>query len=160
MFGRAAKIAVHRFAFVMTASLALAVGGCGERNELSTAKLYPVKGKVLLPDGKPLSSGHVVFVGTKSTVTSTATIESDGSFTFKGSSGDGLPEGEYKIKIEAGSGADGKSKSSLPFANQFLDEDASGLTRTVTSDEANNNFELKLTPTKSESGGGEGRGRR
>jgi hypothetical protein len=149
----------------VTASLALAVGGCGERNSLTSAKFYPVKGKVLLSDGKPLSSGNVVFVGTKSMVTSTAAIESDGSFTFKGPSGDGLPEGEYKIRIEGGSASGGKSgsdksKSTLPFANQFLDEDASGLARTVTSDEANNNFELKLTPTKSESGGGEGRSRR
>ena len=43
----------------------------------------------------------------------------------------------------------GKSKSqALPFADQFLDEDTSGLTATVTSDEAKNNFELKLIPTK------------
>ena len=137
---------------LMTAVLTLAVGGC-ESNPLAGAKFYPVKGKVLLADGKPLTSGHVVFVANKSTISSTATIESDGSFVFKGSSGDGLPEGEYKIRIEAGSGTDGKggagkSKGNLPFANQFLDEDASRLTATVTNDEAKNNFELKLNTMK------------
>jgi hypothetical protein len=144
----AGKSVLFRLCGVMTAVLALAVGGC-ESNALSSAKFYPVKGKVLLPDGKPLTSGHVVFVGSKSMITSTATIESDGSFTFKGNSGDGLPEGDYKVKIEAGSGGGSKSKPSLPFANQFLDEDTSGLTATVTTDEATNNFELKLNPKKS-----------
>ena len=48
----------------------------------------------------------------------------------------------------------GKSKGGLPFDKQFLDEDASKLTATVTSDEAKNNFEFTLKPTKSESGAG------
>ena len=82
----------------MTAGLAVALGGCGEPNALSGAKLYPVKGKVLLEDGKPLTSGQVVFVGSKSMITSPATIASDGTFTFKAASGDGLPEGDYKIR--------------------------------------------------------------
>ncbi len=97
--GWAARSGLIRVAWVMAAGLALAVGGCGEPNPLSGAKLYPVKGKVLLPDGKPLSSGQVVFVGSKMMVTSPATIESDGSFTFKSASGDGLPEGDYKVRI-------------------------------------------------------------
>lgn len=143
----------------MAAAFAVSVAGCGNANDpLSSAKLYPVKGKVVLPDGKPLTSGSVVFAATKTTVTSAATIESDGSFTFKGASSDGLPEGDYKIRIEAGSTAGGKSKGGgLPFADQFLDEDKSGLTATVTSDEASNSFELKLIPTKTESGAGGGR---
>jgi hypothetical protein len=147
-----------------TVVLAVTIGGC-ESNPLASAKFYPVKGKVLLPDGKPLTSGHVVFVASKSTITSTANIESDGSFVFKGASLDGLPAGEYKIRIEAGAGSDGKgrggkSKGNLPFANQFLDEDASRLTATVTNDEAKNNFELKLNPTKSETGAADRRGGR
>ena len=47
--------------------------------------------------------GRVVFAATKSTITSSANIESDGSFTFKGgTNGDGLPEGEYKVRLEVG----------------------------------------------------------
>jgi hypothetical protein len=135
-----------------TVVLAVTIGGC-ESNPIASAKLYPVKGNVMLPDGKPLTSGRVVFVASKSTITSTATIESDGSFVFKGPSGDGLPEGEYKIRIEPGSGTEGKggggkSKENLPFDKQFLDEDGSKLTASVTNDETKNNFELKLNPAK------------
>lgn len=150
-----------RVACVITAGFAVALGGCDSNNPLSGAKLYPVKGSVLLPDGKPLTSGQVVFVGSKTMVTSPAKIESDGSFTFKGASGDGLPEGDYKIRIEGGSGSGGKKgKANNPFADQFLDEDTSELTATVTSDETKNNFELKLIPTKKAEGGGDRRGGR
>ena len=78
----------------------LVVTGCGESQ--GTSKLYPVKGKVLLADGKPLTTGRVVFVSTKPSITSVANIESDGGFGFKAASGDGLPEAEYKVRIEAG----------------------------------------------------------
>ncbi len=149
---------------LLTSMILMVCTGCDNSNPLASAKFYPAKGKVLLPDGKPLTSGHVVFVATKSTITSTANIESDGSFVFKGTSGDGLPEGDYKIRIEAGSGSDSKGAKSkgapAPFAVQFLDEDVSGLTATVTSDESKNNFELKLTPTKSEMGVGDRKGGR
>jgi hypothetical protein len=164
--GWAGKNALRRFCGVMAAVFAVTFGGCSsDNNPLASATLYPVSGKVLLPDGKPLSSGHIVFVATKTTITARTTIESDGSFTFKAASGDGLPDGEYKIRIEGGASTDGKagggkSKSNLPFDGQFLDEDMSKLTATVTSDETKNNFELKLIPTKSESGAGTRRGGR
>src|SRR5262245_53755627 len=123
---------------LIAAFLAASVAGCNEANPLSSATLYPVKGKVLLADGKPLTSGQVVFVSSQTTVTSTAKLQSDGTFELKEGSGSGLPEGSYKVRIEGGSGTDGKgagrSKGGLPFANQFLDEDASGLTATVTKD--------------------------
>lgn len=155
---RSGKSALFRFSGLLTAVLALAAAGCESNNPLAGATLYPVKGRVLLADGKPLASGHVVFVGSKSGISSTATIESDGSFTFKGASNDGLPEGEYKIRIEAGASGGGKSKTNIPFAGQFLDEDTSGLTATVTNDESKNSFELKLTPTKSQTAGDNRRG--
>jgi hypothetical protein len=160
--GWAGKNALRRFCGVMAAAVAVTSGGCNsDNNPLASATLYPVTGTVLLPDGKPLSSGHVVFIATASTVTSTATIESDGKFAIKTDSGGGLPAGDYKIRIEAGSGSVAKSKSSLPpFDGQFLDEDTSKLTATVTSDETKNNFEFKLIPTKSESGAGTRRGGR
>jgi hypothetical protein len=101
----------------------------------------------------------VVFVSSQTTITSTAKLQSDGTFELKEGSGSGLPEGSYKVRIEGGSGTDGKgagrSKGGLPFDNQFLDEDASGLTATVTKDEASNNFEFKLVPKKTETGKGD-----
>ena len=80
--------------------MAVAMVGCGEANPLASATLYPVKGKVTLPDGKPLTAGKVIFVGTKTTVTNTAPLGSDGTFTRDAK--EGLPEGEYKVHIEVG----------------------------------------------------------
>jgi hypothetical protein len=154
--GSNANPAARRLARWLTGAVVLVLAGCGEPNPLKGAKLYPVKGKVLLADGKPLTSGHVVFVRTDSAISSTATIESDGGFAFKGSTGDGLPEGEYKVRIEAGSpdvvkGSGGRSKTSLPFATKYLDEDSSILKATVTTDEGKNNFDFKLEAKNSTS---------
>jgi Carboxypeptidase regulatory-like domain len=120
--------------------LAATGAGCGEGGGFNAAKIYPVKGKVVLPDGKPLTSGNVVFVATKSTVSSLAKIETDGSFTLNG-----LPEGEYKVRLEVGESSHAK-KGSPPFPAKYLDEDASDLGATVKSDESANTIELKLTP--------------
>jgi hypothetical protein len=133
---------------LLTVLLFVVAAGCGESNPLSGVKFYPVRGKVMLSDGKPLTSGRVVFAATKSSITSTANIDSDGAFTFKGASGDGLPEGVYKIRFEVGSpgsgvkGAIGKLNPTAPFAMKYLDEDASELTATVTPEESKNNFEF------------------
>jgi hypothetical protein len=136
--------------------------GCTERSPLEGLKLYPAKGKVLLADGKPLTSGRVVFVSIKPPATAAADIGSDGGFAFKGIAGDGLPEAEYKIRIEPGSSVGvkaTKSKSTLPFASNYLDEDYSELKATVTADESKNYFEFKLT-TKSPAESSHGRGGR
>ena len=65
------------------AALAAVLAGCGDKDTFDPTKtltFYPAKGKVTLPDGKPMTSGRVIFVGTKNSVTSPAPIESDGSF--------------------------------------------------------------------------------
>jgi hypothetical protein len=123
----------------LSLTVAVGISGCGS-SPLSAAKIYPVTGKVLLPDGNLLTSGNVVFVATKSTVSSLAKIENDGSFTLNG-----LPEGEYKVRLEVGASSHAK-KGSLPFPSKYLDEDGSDLAATVKSDETANRFELKLTP--------------
>jgi hypothetical protein len=146
-FDRVTAEPIQRRLAWLTSVVVVFMAGCGESH--STLKLYPVKGKVLLADGKPLTSGRVVFVSAKPSITSVANIDSDGAFAFKAASGDGLPEAEYKIRIEAGTptatkGSGGKLNSSLPFATEYLDEDYSALKATVTPDESKNNFELKL----------------
>jgi hypothetical protein len=120
--------------------------GCGETNPLSGVQLYPVKGKVLLTDGKPLSSGKVVFVGDKTTFTSTANIDDDGSFEFKAGDRNGLPEGDYRVRLEATATktTSGRGKNDLPFAPRYLDEDGSHLRATVTPEATKNTFEFKL----------------
>ena len=96
------------------------------QHPLRSASFYPVKGKVSLPDGKPLAGVKVVFAGP---ATGSATTESDGTFTVKGDK-DGLPEGDYKVRLEvARVEGDDQEGRSPPFPGKYLDEDASDLTR-------------------------------
>jgi hypothetical protein len=144
---------------MLIAAFSVLATGCQESNPLTGAKLYPVKGKVLLADGKPLTTGSVVFVATKSTVTSTADIESDGTYSVKGG---GLPEGEYRVRIEAPATKASNRKAptgTLPYAAMYLDEDSSKLTATVTPDEGKNNFEFKLDGKDSSPNASSARGR-
>ena len=67
---------------------------------MTQLKTYPVKGKVLLADGKPLTGGRVVFMLPEKGLEFEGPIESDGSFSIKGSQGEGTPEGTYKVRIE------------------------------------------------------------
>jgi hypothetical protein len=151
---------VRALASMLFVALAVLSAGCQDSNPLSGAKLYPVKGKVILADGKPLASGTISFVANKSTVTANADIGSDGEFSFKG---DGLPEGEYRVRVEttAAKRSGKKLTAELPFALKYLDEDASKLTATVTPDASKNNFEFKLdakdAATSAGPGGGRGR---
>jgi hypothetical protein len=135
---------------VLAGAATIGLAGCGD--PLASMTFYPVSGKVLLPDGKPLATGSVVFAATKSTLTSVAKLGSDGSFTFKGSK-DGLPEDTYKVRIEVDDVGTGPIKAKpvrnrraqVPFPEKYLDEDKSGLTATVKPGESN---DFKFTLTK------------
>jgi hypothetical protein len=118
---------------------AAGLAGCGDPNTASSIKVYPVKGQVLLPDGKPLTSGRVVLVSTEKATEFTGQIGSDGSFEIKTSYGDGAPEGTYKVRIEYDdpnqAPVKGKSSrrnvSNLPFAAKYTEEASSDLSVTV-----------------------------
>jgi hypothetical protein len=113
--------------------------GCGDPNAAGSLKVYPVKGQVLLPDGKPLTTGRVVLVSNEKAVEFSGELGSDGHFEIKTSYGDGAPEGTYKVRIEYDdpSQAPVKGKSSrrnvsnLPFGPKFTDESTSDLSVTV-----------------------------
>lgn len=118
-----------------------ASSGCGGVSDPAPpiVKVYPVKGKVLLADGTPLKGGHVWFVPTKDSVlNSYGEISTDGSFSLNtGSSGEGAPEGEFKVRIEPaepvapvarGTRRTGKG---LSFPEKYSDEDASKITVTI-----------------------------
>ncbi len=128
----------------LTAILGLAMlgfVGCGDPNSVAKLALNPVKGKVLLGDGKPLTSGRVVFMHPDKGLEFEGAIESDGSFSIKGSQGEGAPEGAYKVRIEPDStkladrskGAARQKIANLPFPAKYGDETTSGLTATVKS---------------------------
>ena len=88
----------------LTATLGLTLlsfGGCGDPNAVNQMKIYPVKGKVLLADGKPLTSGRVVFLLPEKSLEFVGPIESDGSFSIKGSQGEGAPEGYLQSQDRA-----------------------------------------------------------
>jgi hypothetical protein len=128
----------------LTAMLGLTLlgfGGCGDPNAVTQLKIYPVKGKVLLADGKPLTGGRVVFMLPEKALEFEGSIESDGSFSIKGSQGEGAPEGTYKVRIEPDSTKPGdnsartarRKSANQPFPAMYGDETTSVLTATVKS---------------------------
>jgi hypothetical protein len=134
----------------LSAAMVIGSAGCGESFRLPTT--YPVKGKVLLPDGQPLTSGRIMLISQESGLTFGGTISADGTYTVKSGTREGAPAGNYKVRIEIdetslpqAKGRKGQRSARLPFDNKYTDEDASQLTATVKPDESSNNFEFKLT---------------
>jgi hypothetical protein len=116
------------------ALLLLAVlAGCGTSGG-TIAQTYPVKGRVLLSSGKPLTAGRVAFVPKDvQTPPASGPIGPDGSFTLTTKSdGDGAAVGEYKVRIEPDANKAGRRQNRRPgFPLKYVDEDSSGLAITV-----------------------------
>ena len=117
------------------------LAGCGENPNPDIGTLYPVKGKVELANGKPLTSGGVEFMATKgSLAVATGKIGPDGSFTLSTRDKEGAPATEYRVKIVPDPSSDiyttrGKAKvldpRKLPYSAKYLDEQLSELIVTV-----------------------------
>jgi hypothetical protein len=106
--------------------------GCGDEQVIAhPTTLYPVKGSVLLENGKPLTGGLVVFVSTDGMLSVPAPVSPDGSFDLKSDKSVGAPVGDYKVRIEADTTGKKTKGSSLPFAKKYLDEDSSEIKVTV-----------------------------
>src|SRR5262245_13711579 len=76
------------------------LAGCGNPSA-SDATVYPVPGKVLLSDGKPLTTGRVEFIPVKGGMPAAGDLGPDGSFSLKTGTGqEGAPAGEYKVRLE------------------------------------------------------------
>jgi hypothetical protein len=124
----------------LTAPLA----GCGDPNlpgsSLPSVPVYPVHGKVILPDGKPLPEGQVTFVPVdpKGRYPS-GEVKEDGTFSLTTKDlGEGAPEGQYKVKIESdiagrakAKGKKGAGLSTYAVPPKYQDEDSSGLMVTI-----------------------------
>jgi hypothetical protein len=112
----------------------LGSGGCGDPST-AAGPLYPVKGKVLLPDGKPLTTGRVEFLPAKGGMPASGDIGSDGSFSLKTGDGrEGAPAGDYKVRLEPTTLAARKTSKpgAFPFPATYYDEDGNtGLTAKV-----------------------------
>jgi hypothetical protein len=127
-----------------TVAVLLVAAGCGGTGSPFAGPRYPVKGKVMLVDGKPLTSGRIFFSAIEPPTSQAADIGSDGSFEFKGPSGDGLPAASYKVRISPAAPEGTKTAVKPAFASKYQDEEDSGLTAPVTADESKNQFEFKL----------------
>ncbi len=125
LLGAAARLAVLSL---------LGPAGCGGPGPYS-GSLYPVKGQVLLADGKPLAGGSVQFIPTQGGLPASGKIEADGTFSLKSKSRDGAAPGEYKVRIEPSSellATKGRVAPKLPFASKYREYDGNtGLTATV-----------------------------
>ena len=95
-----------RFRFVQLAFLAAlaVVIGCTQNREPPPVT-HKAEGKVVLRDGKTFTTGGTItlYHETKSGVTTTGDIKSDGSFKLHSITADGkvpgAPEGEYSVEI-------------------------------------------------------------
>ena len=145
------------------ASLAalLAFAGCGKNFDTSGESVYPVKGQVILANGKPLSSGKVEFLPKAGFgLPSSGDVSADGSFSLKTADGrDGAAAGEFKVRVVPSEAVYSKKVGktdlkALPFAPQFMDADGdTGLTATI-KPEPNTLEPFKLTPPASVKAGG------
>ena len=110
----------------LVAAVGMAVAGCGQ-SSFRSGPDYPVKGKILLADGKPLRSGQVVFVSSETALSYVGPIGDDGGFELKQGDRVGAPAGNYKVRIEINESSlpkrPGKS-SNLPFPAKYRDEDS------------------------------------
>jgi hypothetical protein len=152
------KLSTRPSAFVRTvrfvaAGVLLSSGlfGCTD-SPGSISTIYPVKGQILMPDGKPLTSGTVVFVSNRGQEFS-GKLESDGRFSLKSGLGDGAPDGEYLVRLDAepqsASSATRAKKgaAALPFPAKYADETTSDVKVNVKPGE--NNLEpIKLLPAR------------
>jgi hypothetical protein len=124
--------------------LLLGVIGCGPR-------LYPVRGKVTYPDGKPLTEGLVVFEskGEERPVTSRGEIHPDGSYELSTSRpGDGALAGKYRVLVAPKTDPNAVDLPSRPppFDPRYANFDTSGLEYQVGS--GPNDFPIQVSPAK------------
>lgn len=139
------------------------VAGCGDSAGDQKTTVYPVTGKVTLPDGKPLESGRIVFVSQNGKI-ATGTVGSGGSYTLNsGISGEGAPPGEYKVRLEADESKfkqlpkTAKPGTNFPFPVKYSDEDSSQLKATVKPEPENKiDFKLDNEPPAKAAGPGSG----
>ena len=122
----------HSFRPFLNTFVFVTIGLAGCQGSSSSAPTYDVKGKVLLSNGKPLSSGRVTFVSADGSLPEVSgEIQPDGGFALTTRNpGDGAVPGKYKVRIEPLGRRDPR-KPKLSFPAKYVDEDSSGIEVTV-----------------------------
>ena len=96
---------VFRVRWLITGLLCIVALGCGgsgkSYRQIPTDPAYPVKGRVLLSDGKPAKTGTVIFQPVeRSGIEARGKIGNDGSFALTSrNDGDGALSGEYNFVV-------------------------------------------------------------
>ena len=122
---------------ILFAAMVLFITGCGNPK---------VAGKVVFPDGAPLTTGIVVFESDQNTYR--GTIRNNGTFSMGVlADGEGIPPGDYRVAIMAFSQEDaavGQDDSEVMLrpltAPKFADARTSGITYTVSGSARNIEF--------------------
>ena len=118
----------------------LSATGCGGGH-------YAVRGKVVFPDGKPLSGGMVIFQKSEgeSELSVDSPIQEDGTFELRTlKPGDGVPPGTYRVLIRPRLRTKKEMLTIPPFIDPKYERFAtSGIVLTVEAKE--NYFEIKVT---------------
>jgi hypothetical protein len=120
---------------VLVLQLALSIPGCGGNAQYS-GPVYPVTGKVLLSDGKPLTDGMIQFIPDSGGFLASGKIGADGTFTLTSlDKREGAAPGTYKVRIQpslAMTAPKAKRTPPLPFNARYTDDDGdTGLTATI-----------------------------
>ncbi len=109
------------FIGMFSAFIGLTQIGCGEG--MYTGPVYPVKGRVLLANGKPLTGGAIQFIPAPGGLLASGPIGPDGTFTLVSlDRRDGAAPGAYKVRIEPSlemTAPKGKKPRTLPFAEKI-----------------------------------------
>jgi hypothetical protein len=92
------------------------------------AALHPVRGRVTLDDGTPLSGGVIVFESREGKkVTARGEIRADGTFQLgTGEPGGGVPAGRYRVRLGPPEGK-GAPPRAPAFDKRYADFQTSGL---------------------------------
>jgi len=139
------------FAMSLLAGHFMFVAGCGG-GPADAPKTVPAKGTVTV-DGKGIAKLAVVFMPDHGKI-ATGETDSEGHFTLTtNTSGDGAVVGTYKVAVTPivevsplQPGMDGYVKPAPPpYNKKYLEHAKSGLTLTVDSDPAKNDFKLELS---------------
>jgi hypothetical protein len=116
-----------------------ALTGCGGEG------LYPVSGKVVYKDGKPVTAGFVIFEPVSQKISARGEIRTDGSFQVSTRrENDGALEGEYKVLIRPPPLPEEGKARPAPIHPRFQNLDTTPFHFTVTRDRKKNHFTLEV----------------
>ncbi|WP_165232080.1 carboxypeptidase-like regulatory domain-containing protein [Aquisphaera insulae] len=112
-------------------TLAAMLAGCRGSDRGEAIATHPVRGSVLLGDGRPVPGGLVTFVPQGTTGRqAVGTLQEDGTFRLTTETpDDGIAEGRYRVRVEPFATGDAVTKldPKAKIPGRYMDEDTSGI---------------------------------